>query len=88
MEVESTTLDTRDVEIEGGEISLGVGERLNITWNANTLTGQLFDKMSTTVNITIVSYLLTLYKYIYLHVGFVDRYYTTLTLINGSHHYL
>ena len=83
MEVESTNLDSRDVQIEDGE--LGVGERLNITWNANTLTGQLFDKMSTTVNITIVSYSLNLYKYMYLHVVFVDRYYTTLTLINGSH---
>ena len=63
----------KDVQIEGGKISPRVEERLNITWNANTLMGELFDKMSTTVNITIVSYSLNLYKYMYLHVVFVDR---------------
>ena len=32
----------KDVQIEDDEISLGVGERLNITCNAITLMGELF----------------------------------------------
>ena len=76
-----------DVQIEDDEIAFVPGATFNVTWNADALTENLFDMNEIAVNVSLVNHVLNNLANVFLYCS-NNRYYTTLTLINGSHHYL
>lgn len=78
---------TDDVQIEDDEIAFIPGETFNVTWNAVALTENLFDMNELAVNISLVNHVLYDLASVFLYCS-NNRYYTTLTPINGSHHCL
>ena len=78
---------TEDVQIEDDEVVFVPEETLNITWNADTLTENLFDMDEFAVNISLVNHVLYALASVFLYCS-NNRYYTTLTLINGNHQYI